>query len=547
MSESKVDSKLMSSVMTAILKHTEKGRQIAEMFETLVPRREYPDYYKIIKSPIALDTIQNRIQSGYYGSYAEIEADFALLVKNAQTYNEPKSEICRDALTIKSLFDTLLAKELKAQEAALAKAEQTAKAKSQKSDKAEKTDDSKSPVASAPTVGGEYSIKKDGIEYTNGDFVYIANPVEPLKPTIGQIVNIFPTPPLSQKRGTTAPTPSMSFSANWYLRPEQTVHKATTRFMENEVLKSNRNETYTADDIVGRCWVLYVKDYIKGRPKDCKDMKHVYVCESRYNDQAKSSSKIKNWTAKEEALELYPSPIVPVKVASIFAEEKDLQPKPAKTPKGSQKEDLMDIDTPATKGRHHDADHKKPAKPDTHHGSSHKEKNRASNLAEDPPIAHQDKKIKLTVKPIAGENDYDYSLKSRHETAVLEPAAPAEVTKDSHFDTAPDGNLKWYPNAPVDVVGKNSLMHSLDYLYRQALAKLRGAEELKPKEADSNPNGPSGAAEQEDLHVRPLTRDHVLKKRKFEERELDDTVGKGFWALARAWLGQAILVKAPLR
>ena len=67
----------------------------------------------------------------------------------------------------------------------------------------------------------------------------------------------------------------------WFFRPEQTIHKANTKFFPNEVLKCNQFENYQADEILGRCQVLFVKDYIRGKPKNVA-MEHVYVCESRY-------------------------------------------------------------------------------------------------------------------------------------------------------------------------------------------------------------------------------------------------------------------------
>ena len=93
------------------------------------------------------------------------------------------------------------------------------------------------------------------------------------------------------------------------------------KFLENEVLKSNRSENYPVSEIVGRCWVMYIKDYARGKPKGA-DMAHVYACENRYNDQGKHTSRIKLWNVspkyKEPELELYETPLVLVKQLSIF-------------------------------------------------------------------------------------------------------------------------------------------------------------------------------------------------------------------------------------
>ena len=149
-----------------------------------------------------------------------------------------------------------------------------------------------------------------------GDGVLIQNLNDPTKPIIGLIYEVW-----------TDDAETQGFTANWFLRPEQTVHKASTKFMENEVFKTNHTEHYTVKDIEGRCAILYVRDYTRGRPPGFT-FENTFVVESRYNEQAKNFSKIKNWSVclpdslknVEPDLELFSAPIVPVRVASAFAE-----------------------------------------------------------------------------------------------------------------------------------------------------------------------------------------------------------------------------------
>ena len=113
----------------------------------------------------------------------------------------------------------------------------------------------------------------------------------------------------------------------WFLLPDQTVHRASTKFMEKEVLKSNQFVNYSTKDVSGKCWILQLKDYCRGRPRGAT-FENTFVCESRYNDQGKNISKIKNWSSAvpeairgvEPDLELFDSPLVPVKVLSSFGE-----------------------------------------------------------------------------------------------------------------------------------------------------------------------------------------------------------------------------------
>ncbi|XP_069592934.1 protein polybromo-1 isoform X7 [Ranitomeya imitator] len=80
------------------------GRLISELFQKVPSKVHYPDYYAIIKDPIDLKTISQRIQSGHYKNVNAIAKDIDLLAKNAKTYNEPGSQVFKDANTIKKLF-----------------------------------------------------------------------------------------------------------------------------------------------------------------------------------------------------------------------------------------------------------------------------------------------------------------------------------------------------------------------------------------------------------------------------------------------------------
>ena len=53
----------------------------------------YPQYYEVIKEPTDLKMIAQKIQGGVYKTLDDIEKDFNTMVKNAKTFNEPKSLI----------------------------------------------------------------------------------------------------------------------------------------------------------------------------------------------------------------------------------------------------------------------------------------------------------------------------------------------------------------------------------------------------------------------------------------------------------------------
>ncbi|CAL1277234.1 unnamed protein product [Larinioides sclopetarius] len=80
------------------------GRVLSKAFMNLPSKRESSDYYEVIKKPIDLKKIKNRIKEHRYRSLDDLEADFILLCTNAQIYNIKGSSISEDAIVLQSVF-----------------------------------------------------------------------------------------------------------------------------------------------------------------------------------------------------------------------------------------------------------------------------------------------------------------------------------------------------------------------------------------------------------------------------------------------------------
>jgi chromatin structure-remodeling complex subunit RSC1/2 len=180
---------------------------MCELFFSLPDEGLYPDYYVEIKEPIALDIIKQRIQAGAYPTNASFERDLRLMVANAKQYNAEGSQVWEDACEIDYLCSRALRR----------------------------------------GGGGErtMSMEWQGQRIAVGEWVYVDNPNTPAKPTVVQVFDV-------KEDG-------RHFTGNWYLRPAQTVHKVTAKFMENEVFKTPHMQTYEVSDVVGRCAVLFYK------------------------------------------------------------------------------------------------------------------------------------------------------------------------------------------------------------------------------------------------------------------------------------------------
>ncbi|KAF8927790.1 SNF2 family N-terminal domain-containing protein [Dissophora ornata] len=75
------------------------------LFLHVPSKKAYPDYYRIISSPIAMDIIKKRIHSAYYKTPGEFRDDFELMFKNAQTYNQEGSWVYEDSEKLQEEFN----------------------------------------------------------------------------------------------------------------------------------------------------------------------------------------------------------------------------------------------------------------------------------------------------------------------------------------------------------------------------------------------------------------------------------------------------------
>ncbi|KAF8257457.1 Bromodomain-containing protein [Lactarius quietus] len=79
------------------------GRSLSADFLRLPNKRMYPDYYTIIKKPIALDKIKSQLDTGVYHSLVAVKNDLDQCFRNAKRYNLKESQIFNDAKSLHKL------------------------------------------------------------------------------------------------------------------------------------------------------------------------------------------------------------------------------------------------------------------------------------------------------------------------------------------------------------------------------------------------------------------------------------------------------------
>ncbi|UJR28717.1 hypothetical protein I4U23_009946 [Adineta vaga] len=99
-----IDPYYFEEFFTAIYNANIEQRAMADIFLFLPSRKLYPDYYLVVTHPIDLKTIAMKIQNNQYLTLDDMENDLVLMVTNAKKYNDPKSQIYKDAGALKKMI-----------------------------------------------------------------------------------------------------------------------------------------------------------------------------------------------------------------------------------------------------------------------------------------------------------------------------------------------------------------------------------------------------------------------------------------------------------
>jgi len=410
-----------------------KGRQLSLIFLKLPSKHEYPDYYDIIKRPIDLEKISSKIRNNTYETLEDAVADFSLVFDNASKYNEPDSQIYKDAQTlsrlahqtvrhlteegegipdakaavgdilnniftdmataqddaeercfadslvevaehdevdgkkvralsleiIKRRIDRGLYKRLdllqrdvflvldrarrlsrtdsqvwedsvelgkrfikardqhteggtrlksKALELTMEILEKKIYESKEKQSTGEVADDEGSEGMMEATGTSAWSGDNDGQQYNVGDFIYVSNS-EGGDPHIYMVERMF------EKNG------SKAIWGGQFFRQRETFHVPTRTFYEKEVMKGDIHIAIPISKVLGKCYVMPQKDYVKYKPAGL-DEKDIFVCEWRYTSKQRNWKKIKPtafWDAPSHVKIIQrEKPLEPKRIPSVF-------------------------------------------------------------------------------------------------------------------------------------------------------------------------------------------------------------------------------------
>ncbi|KAM6414048.1 protein polybromo-1 isoform 1-T1 [Rhynochetos jubatus] len=286
------------------------------------------------KPPLTFDIIRKNVENNRYRRLDLFQENMFEVLERARRMNRTDSEIYEDAVELQQFFikirdelckngEILLSPALsyttkhlhndveKEKKEKLPKEIEEDKLKREEEKReAEKSEDSSGSAGLSSlhrTYSQDCSFKNS--MYHVGDYVYV-EPAEPnLQPHIVCIERLW-----EDSAG------EKWLYGCWFYRPNETFHLATRKFLEKEVFKSDYYNKVPVSKILGKCVVMFVKEYFKLCPENFGD-EDVYVCESRYSAKTKSFKKIKLWTMPVSSVRFVPRdvPLPVVRVASVFA------------------------------------------------------------------------------------------------------------------------------------------------------------------------------------------------------------------------------------
>lgn len=250
----------IKAILKGIRKPKDAGGLKIRFFERMPDKGSNPDYYQVIKNPIALDLIKRKAKRKKYQSLDHFMEDIKLMFENAMTYNEDDSEIYQDAAEL------------------LQEAQALADAEKAKPDDEFLDEDGRLPLPQGIFHNGDF--------WRVGEWVHIANVNDVTKPIVAQIYRTWQDTDGQQW-----------INACWYYRPEQTVHQYEKHFYKHEVVKTGQYRDHRIDEVVDKCFVMFQTKYSRGRPQGLPKGMYIYVCEARYNEEKHRMNKIKTWAS----------------------------------------------------------------------------------------------------------------------------------------------------------------------------------------------------------------------------------------------------------
>ncbi|XP_067123626.1 protein polybromo-1 isoform X3 [Centruroides vittatus] len=337
---------LLTNLFISVYNHQdEEGRCYSDSLVELSETDTSSDPQCPMKKPLSLDIIKRRLDKGRYKRLDTFQDDVFEVFEHARNVSRTDSQVFEDSIELQSYFirmrdelcrfgEVLQSPALKYRECHLQSSVEALKAEKLPREQQEAELEPKQEKDESTEISTADSMTFKGMTYYIGDFVYIEPREKGMEPHIMHIEKLWRDNQSEQW-----------IYGCWFYRPNETFHLATRKFLQKELFKSDNHNSAPLSQVMGKCYVMFVKDYFKYRPEGFDD-KDIYVCESRYSAKAKAFKKIKVWGFTPNnyvSIVVREEPLNPIRVPSVF---KDGVEKPKDEGSDIDDNDLVIVEKP---------------------------------------------------------------------------------------------------------------------------------------------------------------------------------------------------------
>nr|XP_045600014.1 protein polybromo-1-like isoform X3 [Procambarus clarkii] len=281
---------LLMSLFISVFNHEEEdGRYTAESFFEL---SDYEEVDGKKTRVLSFDIMKRHLDKNMYTRLDHFQDDLFSICERARRCSKVDSRTFLDAITLQTEYmrirDEVCNHGATLQSQALTYTEvelnnQLEQMRNQRGLEQEGEDEDSKPPPQPTDGTNNSSLSYNEVQYFVGDFVYLSPPDKNCDYPILHIERLW----------TNSEGRQMVYGCNYY-RPAETFHQPNRKFFEQEVFKTDQHHAYPLTEVIGKCYVLPLLDYIKMKPEGV-DQKDVFVCESRYNSRNRFFKKIKSF------------------------------------------------------------------------------------------------------------------------------------------------------------------------------------------------------------------------------------------------------------
>ncbi|KAJ1882877.1 hypothetical protein H4R99_002287 [Coemansia sp. RSA 1722] len=243
----------------------EDDNRLAEVFEDLPDREEYPEYYDVIVHPMALNLVKARITAGYR-SFDAFNYDMSWIFNNATFFNESDSQIYQDAVVLESEYKRICRETVKKYSIPF---------------------DTSYNDAVAPEGRYVSRVTAGDHDIFVGDFIYVRSGTEM---RIAMVTRLRVGGAYDRRK---------FIDGRWLLKPTEIPELAGQLVYPHQLFAGPEFDSHGVRGISGKCFVLLPNVYSRVYPQGYA-AQDIFVCESIYvkpedGSQPGSFKPISNW------------------------------------------------------------------------------------------------------------------------------------------------------------------------------------------------------------------------------------------------------------